>query len=113
MDSIGGNITGIIQKKVSSKNECGEGVLSWTDVISLKGFLDLASGGAVYTSYNSKITESTHVFVCDYRELGVNEEESRMIINNKVYDITYIDNPMKLNYHLEIFLKYIGGAQTV
>jgi SPP1 family predicted phage head-tail adaptor len=113
MKKIGGNIEALIQRKTSTKNEYGEGILTWTDVDTLKGFLDLSTGGATYTTYNSKIVESTHVFVCDYKELSVNEEEIRMIINNKVYDITYIDNPMELNYHLEFYLKYIGGVQNV
>lgn len=112
MNSIGGNIKATIQKKTSTKNEYGEGELSWKDVCTLEGYIDLASGSATYTNYNSKITESTHVFMCDYQDIGVSEEESRAIINNKVYDITYIDNPMELNYHLEIFLKYIGGVQV-
>ena len=29
-----------------------------------------------------------------------------MIIDGKTYDILYIDNPMGLNEHLEIMLKY-------
>ena len=29
-----------------------------------------------------------------------------MIIDDKIYDILYIDNPMNLNEHLEIMLKY-------
>ena len=110
---IGGNIKGTIQRKVSTKNKYGEGVLSWEDVVTLTGFLDFSSGGATYTSYNSKITEATHIFMSDYQELGVSEEKARMVINNQVYDVTYIDNPMNLNEHLEIFLKYIGGAQSV
>lgn len=113
MVGISGNINALIQRKVSSKNEIGEGVLSWENVCNVQGFLDLATGSANYTSYNSKITESTHVFICDYQDIGVSEEEARMIINNKVYDITYIDNPMELNYHLEFYLKYIGGVQIV
>ena len=32
-----------------------------------------------------------------------------MVINNKKYDVTLIDNPMELNAQLEIYLKYVGG----
>jgi len=112
---IGGNIQGVIQVKASTqKNEYGESVAKWEDAKSLKGYLDLMSGTSSYTAYNSKIAESTHVFICDYQDLStINVENSRMIINGKLYDVTYIDNPMELNKHLEIFLKHIGGVQVV
>lgn len=106
---IGGNTVAQLQTKTTAKNAIGENVASWATIDTLKGFLDLSSGNAKYTTYNSKITESTHLFLCDYKELTVNEEDARMVINNRVYDVTYIDNPMELNEHLEIFLKYIGG----
>lgn len=112
---IGGNIQGVIQAKTSTtKNEYGESVAVWEEVNRLNGFLDLMSGSATYTTYNAKIAEATNVFICDYQDLStVDVEKSRMIINNKVYDITWIDNPMELNKHLEIFLKYTGGVQVV
>ena len=109
MENIGGNITASLQKRTSVKNKLGEGIVSYETIDTLTGFLDMATGSAKYTSYNAKITESTHVFICDYKELAVDEETARMVINGRNYDVTYIDNPMGLNYHLEIFLKYIGG----
>ena len=53
------------------------------------------------------------MFICEYQNLDISEENSRMVIDGKAYEITYIDNPMNLNYHLEIYLKYIGGVQNV
>jgi hypothetical protein len=32
-----------------------------------------------------------------------------MVINDKVYDIMVIDDPMELHEQLEIYLKYTGG----
>ena len=36
-----------------------------------------------------------------------------MIINDSVYNIQLIDDPMGLHQHLEIYLKYIGGGINV
>lgn len=105
---IGGNITAVIQTAEVSKNAIGEQVKTWADKHTLKGWLDLSGGDSRYTSYHAKIQESTHIFICDYTPLDV-DENSRMVINNKVYDILLIDNPMELNEQLEIFLKYTGG----
>lgn len=109
MENIGGNVTALLKQRTSTKSAIGTGAITYETIDTLDGFLDLSSGNARYTTYNAKITESTHVFICDYKELAVNEETARMTINGRDYDVTYIDNPMGLNYHLEIFLKYIGG----
>ena len=67
---IGGNITAEIQTFSPEENEIGEAVKVWRSVQSLTGFLDLSGGDSKYGTYNAKIQESTHVFVCDYTELG-------------------------------------------
>ncbi|MBE6846071.1 MAG: head-tail adaptor protein [Ruminococcus sp.] len=107
-----GNINAEIQMYKSEKNEIGELVKSWQTVQTLKGFLDLKSGDSDYKSFDAKFEDSTHIFLCDYTPLEkeVTCENSRMLIKEKIYDIMLIDNPMELNDHYEIFLKFIGGC---
>lgn len=112
MIRVDGNTIATIQKLFTSKNEYGEKEQSYVDFKKIKGFLDMQSGNAQY-NYNAKIVESTHMFICEYQKIEVNEENARMVIDGKAYEITYIDNPMNLNYHLEFYLKYIGGVQNV
>lgn len=110
MVKIGGNISAQLQVKTTTKNAIGESVPTWKARHTLTGFLDLANGDSRYTTYNAKMQESTHYFLCDYTKLdGVVPENSRLLINGKTYDILAIDNPMELNYHLEIYLEYTGG----
>ena len=106
---IGGNITADVQIRTVKKNAIGEQVESWTTVQTLTGFLDLQAGDSKYTTYNAKMQESTHVFICDYAELDIKAENSRMVINGSRYDVMLIDDPMGLHRHLEIFLKFTGG----
>lgn len=108
---IGGNICGTIQIMQATENDIGEPVTSWIDVQTVKGWLDMISGSVSYATHKAWLEESTHVFVMDYVELDgrIENENSRMMINGKVYDITFIDNPMELNQQLEIYLKYLGG----
>lgn len=116
---IGGNIAATIQLKTVIQNELGEDVKSWSAAVpSLVGWLDLSSGDSPSINYNAKIQESTHVFVCDYFPLiysnngkttELTPENSRMLVNGKIYDVMLYDNPMQLNQQLEIYLKYIGG----
>ena len=111
MRKIKGNITALLQTKTGAvKNEIGEVVPKWETAYTLVGFLDLSSGDSKYSSYNAKIQESTHIFVCDYQELtAVTAENSRLIINGKVYDVMLIDAPMELHYQLEFYLKFTGS----
>ena len=108
---IGGNTKVTIQVKKPARNEIGEAVAAWSDVQTLYGWLDLMSGEAKYTSFNTKLQETTHVFIGDYQELDpqIKSENSRMVANGEIYDITLIDNPMGLNSQIEIYLTYTGG----
>ena len=117
---IGGNTKAILQVSTTNKNEIGEKVPVWHDVVELTGWLDFQAGDSKHTSFNAKIQESTHVFICDYLQIPdtlevdgnnvqVSAENSRLVANSKRYDVMLIDNPMELNKQLEIYLKYTGG----
>ncbi len=111
--SIGGNTKAIIQTRTEGKkNAIGERPKTWSDVQTLTGWLDLSGGSSNYTAYAAKVQESTHVFVSDFAPLleGVKAENSRMVIDGRVYDIMLIDDPMGLHAHYEIYLKYTGGV---
>lgn len=111
MKGIGGNIKADFQVFKSTTNEIGEAVKAWETIQSIIGFLDMSGGDSKYNTYNAKIQESTHVFICDYVSLdkSISAEKSRVVIKGKIYDIMIIDNPMELNEQLEIYLKFTGG----
>ena len=113
MKGIGGNTRATVQVYTSTKNAIGEHVQTWTDVQSIKGWLDMSSGEARYTTYNAKIQESTHIFIADYVKLDdrITAENSRMVINGKRYDVLMIDNPMEMcsGSQLEFYLRFTGG----
>lgn len=126
---IGGNVKAVLQVSTTEKNEIGERVPVWHDVPvtmpgrkepGLFGWLDLQSGDSKYTTYNAKVQESTHLFICDYlpipatleiegKTVRVSAENARMVTLTQKYDVMLIDNPMGLNKQLEIYLKYTGG----
>lgn len=111
MKPIDGNKILAFQIKTTAKNEIGESVPIWETVQTINGFLDLSSGDSKYSSFNAKIQESTHIFIANYVELDprIETEKCQALIDGKVYDVMLIDNPMELNYHWEIYLKYTGG----
>lgn len=111
---IGGNTTAQIQTCTIRKNAIGEGEKTWKPAQNIIGFLDLSSGDSSYTTYDAKIQESTHVFISDWHSLNasIRAENSRMIINNQIYDIKLIDDPMGLHKQLEFYLQHKGGCNN-
>ena len=112
MANIGGNITGTIQTKTaSSKNAIGEAVSSWKDAFSQIGWLGLQAGEQKRSTFNAKIEESTHVFLCDYHSgiYALADKDTRMIIKGFLYEVTFIDNPDEMDEQLEIYLKRVGA----
>ena len=113
MKGIGGNTKLTFQVKTTKTNAIGEQEAIWTDVQTIKGWLDLSSGSSNYTTYNAKVQESSNVFVADYVPLDsrVKAENARAIIEGSRYDVMLLDNPMgmKEGSQWEIYLKYTGG----
>lgn len=118
---IGGNTTVQLQMQAGHKsNEIGSRVPDWRDVISLTGFLDMSGETTNRTTFNAKIQESTHIFICDYVPIPatfevdgvphrVTTENIRIVANGEAYDVMMMDNPMFLNKQWEIYLKFTGG----
>lgn len=110
MKGIGGNITATIQMKETERNLIGESVESWVDVHSQLGWIDFISGDSP-SNFNTKLQESTHVFISDYFDVSdLEPEDTRMIIKGKVFQVLLIDDPMEMHEQIEILLKYIGGG---
>lgn len=114
MEKIGGNIDCVLKYESITETPTGEQVKAWVDLQTIKGFLDLMSNGKDYATYNKAMIESTHVFVCDFVSIVLptgkkaKATELKATIDGEDYDVQYIDNPMQLNYHLEIFLKKVA-----
>ena len=112
MANIGGNIIGIIQTKVSEgRNSIGEAEVKWTEAFSQLGWLGLQSGDSKRATFNAKIEESTHVFLCDYHSgiYALADNDTRMVIKGNMYDVLLIDNPDEMDEQLEIYLRKVGG----
>ena len=105
---IGGNTVAVLQQKIgSATNEIGERIPNWLDVKQLNGWLDMTAGDSKYT-YHAKIQESTHIFMCDYITIDHNTDDKRLMVNGDIFDVLFIDDPMGLHQHLEIYLRSVG-----
>ena len=115
MANIGGKTAGVVQTKASEvKNAIGEAENKWTDTFLVFGWLGLQGGGFDRTERYAKIEESTHVFLCDFHNgiYALADQDTRMVIKGKMYDVLLIDNPDELDEQLEIYLKKVGGQNV-
>lgn len=118
MANIGGNITSVIQTKTTAGyNEIGEADIIWSNAFTdVLGWLGLQNGDSKRTNFNAKIEESTHVFMMDFDAdiyaLTDDDQDVRMIIKGKMYDVLLIDNPDEMDEQLEIYLRKIGGQSV-
>ena len=121
--SVGGNLWGsVLVKGAGCTNRINEHVPVWQECMKLYGWLDLSAGDSDRSAFSAKIQESTHIFLCDYQpmtakifvggqetDVDITSENARMMIDGLVYDVLLIDNPLNMNEHYEIYLKFIGG----
>lgn len=108
MVSIGGNIDLQLEYASVTTSDIGEDIKEWLPLMKIRGFLDLMNNGKDYATYNRAMEDSTNVFICDYVSIDKPASDLRAVVNGKEYDVTYIDDPMELHKHLEIFLKRVG-----
>lgn len=86
----------------------GEPILDWQTVHNVEGYLDLLTGDEVNSS-NSFIEESSHVFML--LEVVVDITNGDRIYNPRTeltYEVTFVDNPMELDSHYEIYCKKVA-----
>jgi len=106
---IGGNIQAVLQQKSGfTTNEIGERIQEWTDAQTLTGWLDLMNGDSKYSTYNAKLQESTHIFLCDYVPIDRNPKDKRLMVGGMTYDVLLIDDPMEMHQQIEIYLRLVG-----
>lgn len=107
---IGGNTKAVIlQYNDVDKNQIGEGKPHWSEVGCIYGWLDLMSADSDYGMMKTIVQDSTHVFVMDYDpSVRLGSKNNRLLINGRIYDVKYQDDPMELHEQIEIYLKYIG-----
>lgn len=111
MKRIGGTTKAVISVSGTTTNAIGEQVKTWTDAVTLKGWLDYVTGDSRMSPYHAKVQDSTHIFLCDWVRLpdSVTSETARVTIDGKRYAIRLIDDPMGLHQQLEIYLRYTGA----
>ncbi|MCW6664519.1 phage head closure protein [Aerococcaceae bacterium NML191219] len=102
----------LVQKRRNQKSKTGGAVLEWVDVTEVCGYLDMLDGSVHNPIQNALVQSSSHVLVVPEYQTGI-EMGMRIVFEGKLYQITYVDNPVNLDHHLEIYCKYDGKVGGV
>nr|WP_254610463.1 head-tail adaptor protein [Streptococcus suis] len=87
------------------KNRLGQDIYDYVESSNIEGWLDMLAGTEADRAQS--LQTSSHVFITDQIDIDLNQSD-RLKTDHVVYEVTYIDNPVNLNHHLEIYLKVAG-----
>lgn len=115
MSHISGNTKAYVQIRTVEPDEYGIDRERWQDAFAkpLTGVLDLISAGTT-GAYMKRVEDADYLFICDYfaPKAGgekLTTENSRILIDDGIYEVELFDDVMLLHEHMEIYLKYLGG----
>lgn len=97
----------IIQKSDKVSDGIGGYTEVWKKFKSVQGYLDLITGTNLNTSQSAITEDSTHILVIPTYVSGVTDK-MRVIAENRSYSINYVDDPLGVHHHLEIYLTFGG-----
>lgn len=92
--------------KTGKRNSLGQIIHDFQESGSFDGWIDFL-GGEESNSQNAITADSTHIIITFETSLEISISD-RIRFKNRDYEVTYVDNPMELDDHLEIFLKAVG-----
>ena len=100
-----------VQKSIQQNDGLGGTIQDWVDVTVIRGYLDLMGGSnQQYAVHNAQIEESTHILIVPEYQDGITDKMRVLDHKSRKYTITYVDDPVGVNHHLEIYLKFLGDT---
>lgn len=103
-----------IQKQVQIDDGWGGTEQTWQDVQlpKVSMWLDMLAGDNRSAQQNAVVEESTHVLIIQPYIVGITDKMRFVDNGNRVYAITYSDNPVGQSHHNEIYLEYQDGVMA-
>lgn len=100
-----------VQSATETSDGIGGVISTWSDRITLTGYIDMVNGSDLPTGVtdNAFIENSTHVAIIPDGAPGPVTDKDRIVCKGRAYDITFVDDPLGIGHHLEIYLRYSGG----
>jgi len=93
----------VFKPTVAGENELGQEIFEYKKVAEFIGYMDMLAGNES-TDKLAYLADSTHIILT--KDMTVNAKiEDKIEVNGKSYEVTYVDNPVNIGHHLEIYVK--------
>ena len=93
----------LFKRNLVGENELGQELFEHKRVAVFAGYMDMLDGSES-TDKLAYLADSTHVILT--KDTTVNAEiDDKIEINGKTYEVTYVDDPVNIGHHLEIYVK--------
>ncbi|HFI0700342.1 TPA: phage head-tail adapter protein [Streptococcus suis] len=93
----------LFKRNLVGENELGQEIFEHKRVAVFAGYMDMLDGGES-TDKLAYLADSTHVILT--KDMTVNAEiDDKIEVNGKTYEVTYVDDPVNIGHHLEIYVK--------
>lgn len=98
----------MIQERQQTDDGIGGFEESWVDFKPVSGYLDLITGTNQNTLQNAFTEQSTHILVVPEYTNGITDKMRVIDANQRWYSVTYVDDPVGIHDHIELYLTYGG-----
>lgn len=98
----------MLQVKKEVDDGIGGFVETWADLKPIEGYIDLTMGTDLNTQQNAYTEQSTHIAVIPDYDQDINDDMRLVDDKGRWYSITYVDDPVGVHHHLELYLNYGG-----
>lgn len=99
-----------LKGKAQTPDGIGGFLEDWAPLWSFDGYIDLITGTDQSAVQQAFIEDSTHVAVIPEAQQGINDTMRLVDASGRWYEITYVDDPVGVGHHTELYLKY-GGVE--
>ncbi|HEL2164388.1 TPA: phage head closure protein [Streptococcus suis] len=95
----------LLKCQASRKNALGQKIYDFVESEKLEGFLDMLTGNEADRA--TALTSSTHIFLTKQVDVQITTKD-RIRAKGIDYEVSFVDNPVNLDHHLEIYLKVVA-----
>ena len=95
------NTKATVLRRIEGVDSWGQPKVEFKFITITKGCLDNLSANAEYVQTKMNV-DSTHIYMCSIFKV---HNDDVLEIDGVKYEITYVDNPLNRNNHLEIELR--------
>ena len=93
----------LLKTIANGENELGQEIFEYKKVAEFIGYMDMLDGNES-TDKLAYLVDSTHIILTKDMTFSA-EIEDKIEVNGKTYEVTYVDNPVNIGHHLEIYVK--------